>query len=127
MKEYATNEIKASRVLNGNRAKILRTFLILAEADKPLSAKRLAFLMDISYGSFMRVAQFLQENECVESVFGVHGGYRLSRPAKDITVLDILAPGIVQGDEPFALNELSERVTTLYDGITLADLAAWNQ
>src|SRR5262249_22764201 len=71
-------------------------------------AWRLAESQGVSEPYLAKHLQALSRAGVVESVSGPRGGYRLARPADDITVLDVVEA--VDGDEPaFRCTEIRRR------------------
>jgi Rrf2 family protein len=64
-----------------------------------LSAKRLAEFHGVPGPYLAKSLQALMRAGIVESSPGRHGGYRLARPAADITLLEVVLA--VEGNEPF--------------------------
>jgi Rrf2 family protein len=64
---------------------------IATHHDKKLySAKELSEILNIPYKFLTKIMTTLVKEDLVFSIRGREGGYKLSRPASDITVLDIL-------------------------------------
>ena len=70
----------------------LRVMLDLAQhpEDGFISLKTVAERQDISMKYLEMIVGHLKKAELVESTRGKEGGYRLSRPASDITVAEVL-------------------------------------
>jgi Rrf2 family protein len=70
----------------------IRAVLTLARADKDqvVPARHIAQEMDIPVRFLPQVLGDLSRAGIVEARLGRSGGYRLSRPAKDISLLDII-------------------------------------
>lgn len=70
----------------------IRAVLTLARADKDqvVPARHIAKEMDIPVRFLPQVLGDLSRAGIVEARLGRSGGYRLSRPAKDISLLDII-------------------------------------
>ncbi len=75
------------------------------QADTVLSAASLADTLHLTTPTVSKVLKILSEGELVSSVRGAEGGYRLARPALEITVADIIAA--MEGD--FAMTECCEK------------------
>lgn len=74
------------------------TYLVKPPAGQPVGAKDLAELQGVSPSLVAKVFTQLQKAGIVESAEGVRGGFRLSRPAAEITVLDVV--DAIEGDKP---------------------------
>jgi Rrf2 family protein len=72
--------------------------VVLSQADAPVPAQRLAELHGISRTYLAKNLQQLSRAGLVRSTEGRVGGYALTRPADQITVLDIVLA--IEGDEP---------------------------
>ena|SRR5579885_1308919 len=84
------------------------TVLALVPAGAAMSGARLAEFHGVPPAYLAKSLQALARNGIVESVAGRHGGYRLARPAGEITLLDIVRA--VEGDEPaFRCSEIRRR------------------
>lgn len=69
----------------------LMALTFLAKSPRRLlSARAIAERFSVSTGLLMNVLKELAAAGYVESVRGAHGGYRLARPAEEITLADIL-------------------------------------
>ncbi len=70
---------------------------IAAESrDKPVFSRRIAATQDISQAYVDQLLLPLRTGGLLTSVRGRLGGYRLARPAKDISVLDVMQ--LLEGD-----------------------------
>jgi Rrf2 family protein len=76
----------STRVRYGVRAMIE---LAKQPTDKPVPLRELAAHQNISPKYLEQMAASLKIAGLIESVRGADGGYRLARPAKDITIWDI--------------------------------------
>ncbi len=75
---------------------------------KALPAKKLAGFFDLPEHYLAKHLQSLSQAKLVKSIKGPGGGYRLSRPAPDITVLDIVQA--IDGKTPhFQCTEIRRR------------------
>lgn len=83
------------------------TVLAVLPPDSPLPANRLAEFHGVPPAYLAKHLQALSAAGIVESVPGPKGGYRLARPADEITVLDVVLA--VEGDEPaFVCTEIRQ-------------------
>ena len=84
------------------------TVLALLPDGSALPASRLAEFHGVPGAYLAKHLQSLSRAGIIESVPGPRGGYRLSRPASDITLLDVVTA--VEGDEPaFRCMEIRRR------------------
>jgi len=84
------------------------TILALLPPDKTLPAARLAEYHGVPGPYLAKHLQALSRAGIVESVAGPKGGYRLARPATDITMLDVVVA--IDGPEPaFRCTEIRQR------------------
>jgi Rrf2 family protein len=84
------------------------TVLALVPSDRALPAASLAEFHGVPPAYLAKTLQALARDGIVESVAGRRGGYRLGRPAKDITILDVVEA--VEGREPsFRCTEIRRR------------------
>ena len=76
--------------------------------DGVLSAAALAEFHGVSTSYLLKHLQALSNAEIVQTVPGPRGGYRLARPASEVTLLDIVLA--VEGSEPaFRCKEIRQR------------------
>lgn len=70
----------------------LRAFIDLAiyGEEEPVSLTSIATRQEISLNYLEQLMAKLKKAELVESIRGVNGGYRLARPAEEISVGDVL-------------------------------------
>jgi len=82
--------------------------LAVLPADAALPAARLAEYHGVPSAYLAKHLQALARAEVLETVKGPRGGYRLSRPPAEITVLDVVEA--IDGDEPaFRCTEIRRR------------------
>jgi len=79
-------------LLRQNTDYALRVMVHLARSDTNgcISARTLAKEQEISYQFACKILQQLHEAKLVESTMGPRGGYRLSRPAEEITMRHVI-------------------------------------
>ncbi|MCW9707320.1 RrF2 family transcriptional regulator [Fodinibius salsisoli] len=79
----------------------LRASLYLAsnQNGEYISIGKLSDKLDISFHFLTKILQQLTANDLLESLKGPNGGVRLSKPGKQITLLDIVLA--IDGDELF--------------------------
>jgi Rrf2 family protein len=83
-------------------------FLAGLDDDETLSAARLAEYHGVPAPYLAKALQALASAGLVSSQTGRRGGYRLARPADEITLLDVVFA--VEGDEPaFRCTEIRQR------------------
>ena len=101
----------------------VRFMLNLAEhgGDKLVSLKEVSEAESVSKKYLEQIVPNLVSAQLVKSVRGAAGGYRLARPASDITVLDVLSqPNIcIEIDVWRGLDKL---IKDYLSGITLQDI-----
>ncbi len=68
----------------------IRVMCCLYERDTLITATELAELLCISYPYLIRVLGQLRQAGMIEVTRGRHGGYRIARHARDITLYDII-------------------------------------
>lgn len=120
----------------------VRFMILLAEesGDRPVPLKEIAETTRISRKYLEQIASNLTAAQLVRSVRGASGGYRLSRPARSISILDVLqvtegslAPAsCLDGDfqcdhgtpcyELFVWKELHERIEGYLSSVSLQDV-----
>jgi Rrf2 family protein len=84
------------------------TVLAVLPADAALPAPRLAEFHGVPSAYLAKHLQALARAGVLETVKGPRGGYRLARPAAEITVLDVVEA--IDGDEPaFRCTEIRRR------------------
>lgn len=72
--------------------------VVLSESEAPVPAQRLAEYHGVSRTYLAKHLQLLSRAGLVASTEGRVGGYRLTRPGAEITVLDVVLA--IEGDEP---------------------------
>lgn len=68
----------------------MRAILYLAARNETCSSRDIAEDMSIPRDYLIQLAQLLRNAGIIEARPGKHGGYRLARPASDISVLDVV-------------------------------------
>ena len=71
---------------------------LVGNGDKPLSSRDIADLQVISPSFLAKIFPKLEKAGIVAASEGVRGGYRLARPAGEITFLDIV--DAIEGEKP---------------------------
>ena len=82
--------------------------MVLTAAAEPVPASRLAQLHDVSPTYLAKQLQALSRAGLVQSVQGKSGGYVLTRPPQEITMLDVVE-AIDGRDSPFECTEIRQR------------------
>ncbi|MFI0718038.1 RrF2 family transcriptional regulator [Streptomyces sp. NPDC021224] len=86
----------------------LHCCVVLTTASEPVPAARLAELHDVSPSYLAKQLQALSRAGLVQSAQGKAGGYALTRPPAQITVLDVVTA--VDGAQPaFTCTEIRRR------------------
>ena len=82
--------------------------VVLSQAEGPVPAQRLAEFHEVSKTYLAKHLQQLSRAGLVASTEGRVGGYALTRPAADISVLDVLLA--IEGSEPaFRCTEIRQQ------------------
>jgi Rrf2 family protein len=122
----------------------LRAVLYLAGHDgvAPASVSRIAAALRVPEKYLGRVLNTLARAGTLRSNRGVHGGFRLARPAAQITLAEVVAPFDAVGEPMQCLlrgercgagdvcdahalwHDVSSRVRGFFHGTTIADLLA---
>ncbi|XVV14579.1 RrF2 family transcriptional regulator [Actinoplanes sp. CA-131856] len=76
----------------------LHCCVVLSAATEPVAAAKLAELHDVSATYLAKQLQLLSRAGLVRSAPGQSGGYLLTRPASEITVLDVVEA--IDGPQP---------------------------
>ncbi|MBQ0822618.1 Rrf2 family transcriptional regulator [Microvirga sp. HBU67558] len=76
----------------------IHCLLWLVDSDAALSSRDLAELQGISPGFLAKIFPKLEKAGIVAASEGARGGYRLARPAQDITFLEIV--DAIEGNKP---------------------------
>jgi Rrf2 family protein len=71
---------------------------LIGQEDRPMSSRELAELTGVSPSFVAKIFPKLEKAGIVRSSEGVRGGYLLSKPAKDISFLDII--DAIEGEKP---------------------------
>jgi len=71
---------------------------LVGDDDRALSSRDLADLQGVSPSFIAKIFPRLEKAGIVRASEGVRGGYRLARPAEDITFLEIV--DAIEGDKP---------------------------
>jgi Rrf2 family protein len=86
----------------------LHCCVVLSGAGEPVPAAKLAELHDVSASYLAKQLQLLSRAGLVRSTLGQSGGYVLTRPATEITVLDVVEA--IDGELPaFRCTEVRQR------------------
>ncbi|MEU2658306.1 Rrf2 family transcriptional regulator [Streptomyces sp. NPDC007325] len=94
--------------LSGGVEWALHCCVVLTAASEPVPAARLAALHDVSPSYLAKQLQALSRAGLVHAVQGKTGGYALTRPAAEITLLDVVRA--VDGASPaFICTEIRQR------------------
>jgi Rrf2 family protein len=82
--------------------------LAVLPPDRTLPAARLAEFHDVAPAYLAKHLQALSRAGIVESVAGPRGGYRLARPAPEISVLDVVS-ALEGDDDAFRCTEIRQQ------------------
>ncbi len=66
--------------------------------DEPVSARQIARAFDLPQPLLMNILKALAGGGMLESTRGIHGGYRLARNPRNITMLDVVQ--VIEGSVP---------------------------
>lgn len=121
----------------------MRAVLELAVADGgPLRREQIAQAQEIPTAFLQNILVELRHAEIVEAQRGRDGGFRLARPAREITIADVVRAvsgplATVRGVRPPAVDynptaqplkgvwiALRANIRSVLEGVTIADLAA---
>lgn len=94
--------------LNGGVEWALHCCVVLTTAQAPVPVTQLAELHDVSSSYLAKQLQAMSRAGIIHAVQGHSGGYRLTRPATDITVLDVVE-AIDGPDSTFICTEIRQR------------------
>lgn len=75
--------------INNSFSATLHILLHMEQADKPMTSERMAAYIDGNPAFIRKLLAGLRDNQIVFAAKGHHGGWRLCRPARDITLYDI--------------------------------------
>lgn len=75
--------------------------IALCPPDHPVSTKQIAASASVPYPLLAKIVGQLRRKGLVRATRGKHGGIRLTRPAKDITIQDV----VLAMDGPDVLND----------------------
>jgi len=64
---------------------------LIIKADKPIGSEQLSKDLNIPKSFLAKILQNLTKSDILESVRGAHGGYKLKKDAKDISIYDVVA------------------------------------
>ena len=84
------------------------TLLAVVPPEQTLPAGRLAEFHGVPPAYLAKHLQAMTHAGIVESIAGRNGGYRLARPAAEISVLDVV-DAVEGGDPPFRCTEIRRR------------------
>jgi Rrf2 family protein len=79
-------------------------FMAAQKHDKPVASHNIAQARGIPERFLLKVLKPLVSARVLHSIKGPNGGYRLARPASDITMLEIVeaVDGPIRGQAPFS-------------------------
>ena len=79
-------------------------FMAAQKHDKPVASHNIAAARGIPERFLLKVLKPLVSARVLHSIKGPNGGYRLARPASDITMLEIVeaVDGPIRGSAPFS-------------------------
>jgi len=108
--------------------------LAMGDSEDPITLASLSIEQGISLSYLEQFFARLRKQSLVEGVRGPGGGYRLSRPADEITIAEIILGAIKNQENVVELYgkkrqttdlmwaDLCKQIEIFLDGITLADL-----
>ncbi|AUV03235.1 Rrf2 family transcriptional regulator [Phytobacter ursingii] len=99
--------------INNSFSATLHILLHMEQADKPMTSEQMAAFIDGNPAFIRKLLAGLRENQIVCATKGHHGGWRLCRPASEVTLHDIY---IALGSPAlFALGNRSENPQCLVE------------
>ena len=83
-------------------------FMAAQKHDKPVASHNIAAARNIPERFLLKVLKPLVSARVLHSIKGPNGGYRLARPASEITMLEIVeaVDGPIRGQAPFSDEEV---------------------
>jgi Rrf2 family protein len=99
----------------------VRAVVELAASDRPMTAEELAAAQDIPRKFLTAILAALKRAQILRSQRGAIGGYRLARPATEISVADVMRA--VEGQLADVRGERAESLT--YDGTAVPLQVVW--
>jgi Rrf2 family protein len=77
-------------------------YMVIQKSDKPVASHHIAAARGIPERFLLKVLKPLVSARVLHSIKGPNGGYRLAKPAKQITLLDVVeaVDGTIRGDAP---------------------------
>lgn len=99
--------------INNSFSATLHILLHMEQADKPMTSEQMAAFIEGNPAFIRKLLAGLRESQIVCAIKGHHGGWRLCRPANEVTLHDIY----VALGEPalFALGNRSENPACLVE------------
>ncbi len=78
-------------------------FMAVQKSDRPVASHLIAQARGIPERFLLKVLKPLVSHRVLISIKGPNGGYRLARPASDITMLEVVeaVDGAIRGQAPF--------------------------
>ncbi len=99
----------------------VRATVELAASDRPMTAEELATAQDIPRKFLTAILADLKRAQILRSQRGAIGGYRLARPANEITIADVMRA--VEGQLADVRGERAESLA--YDGTAVPLQQVW--
>src|SRR3954469_10345358 len=94
-------------------------FMASQKSDKPVASHNIAQARNIPERFLLKVLKPLVSAQVLLSIKGPNGGYRLARPAHQVTLLEVLeaVDGPVRGQNTFARDETDPGLNKRLDQI----------
>ena len=96
------------------------TFMAAQKKDLPIASHHIARARGIPERFLLKVLKPLVSAQILFSIKGPNGGYRLARPATDVTLLDVVeaVDGPIRGNVPMNYNNPGNFLNKRLDQIT---------
>jgi Rrf2 family protein len=94
-------------------------FMAAQKEDRPIASHLIAQARGIPERFLLKVLKPLVSAQVLYSIKGPNGGYRLARPANDITMLEVLeaVDGPIRGQAPFSQKDPGSPLNRKLDNI----------
>jgi Rrf2 family protein len=94
-------------------------FIAQQKKDQTVPSHLIAAKRNISDRFLLKVLKPLVTAQVLTSVKGPHGGYKLARPASEITMLEVVeaVEGPIRGDAPTSIDEPTHPVNKRLDAV----------
>lgn len=113
--------------LNPKYDKLIRIFVAIAKSNRPISTADIAKEIRFGKSSVEMYLSIAMKTGYIKGIKGPNGGFELTVPANEITMLDIIGKLVTLKGLDAGIKTISEKMIAALDEINLQDVLEWDK